>query len=275
MRRFVKVLVFLIALSPAASVVTLTVTDILGKTHALGANPIDTLTDTTGIWTLRFVLLSLAITPLRRLTGWNALIRFRRMLGLFAFFYGTLHFTTWIGLDQVVLWPYILPEAGPDQAVTWELILRDIAKRPYITVGFTGFVLMIPLAHHLDGRLDPPARRTLVEPPAPPRLRHRRLRRRPLPLAGEGGRGRADHLRGDPGGAAGTPCSGGPSPGVSPPRPYPPAGRPARQASPARVTCSSGPSIGPPGAGRSQAREVPIEVAVLHDAEPPAIAFIA
>ena len=146
MRRFVKVLVFLIALSPAARVVTLTVTDILGKTHALGANPIDTLTDTTGIWTLRFVLLSLAITPLRRLTGWNVLIRYRRMLGLFAFFYASLHFTTWIGLDQGALWPYILPEAGPDEAVTWELILRDIAKRPYITVGFTGFVLMIPLA---------------------------------------------------------------------------------------------------------------------------------
>ena len=146
LRKVVKVLVFLIALSPAASVVTLTVTDIMGKTHALGANPIDTLTDTTGIWTLRFVLLSLAITPLRRLTGWNVLIRYRRMLGLFAFFYAALHFTTWIGLDQGVLWPYILPEAAPDQAVTWELIVRDIAKRPYITVGFTGFVVMIPLA---------------------------------------------------------------------------------------------------------------------------------
>jgi methionine sulfoxide reductase heme-binding subunit len=92
------------------------------------------------------LLLSLAVTPLRRLTGWNAVIRYRRMLGLFAFFYAALHFTTWIGLDQGVLWPLILPEAGPDQAVTWELILRDIAKRPYITVGFTGFVLMIPLA---------------------------------------------------------------------------------------------------------------------------------
>ena len=64
----------------------------------------------------------------------------------FAFFYAALHFTTWIGLDQGALWPYILPEAAPDEAVTWDLILRDIAKRPYITVGFTGFVLMIPLA---------------------------------------------------------------------------------------------------------------------------------
>ena len=144
--RVIKVLVFLVALAPAARVCTLTVTDILGTTHALGANPIDALTDTTGIWTLRFVLISLAVTPVRRLTGWNVLIRFRRMLGLFAFFYASLHFFTWIGLDQGLAWPYILPEAAPDQAVTWELILRDIAKRPYITVGFTGFVLMIPLA---------------------------------------------------------------------------------------------------------------------------------
>ena len=68
------------------------------------------------------------------------------MLGLFAFFYAALHFTTWLVLDQFFVWQYILPEAGPDQAVTWELILSDIAKRPYITVGFTGFVLMIPLA---------------------------------------------------------------------------------------------------------------------------------
>ncbi len=146
MLRVIKVVVFLVALSPAARVCTLTVTDILGKTHALGANPIDALTDTTGIWTLRFVLISLAVTPVRRLTGWNVLIRFRRMLGLFAFFYASLHFFTWIGLDQGLAWPYILPEAAPDQAVTWDLILGDIAKRPYITVGFTGFVLMIPLA---------------------------------------------------------------------------------------------------------------------------------
>jgi methionine sulfoxide reductase heme-binding subunit len=146
LRKAVKVVVFLAALSPAAWVVTLTVTDILGRTHALGANPIDALTDTTGIWTLRFVLLSLAVTPARRLTGWNGLIRYRRMLGLFAFFYASLHFTTWIGLDQGLLWPYVLPEAAPDQAVTWAIILGDIAKRPYITVGFLGFLLMVPLA---------------------------------------------------------------------------------------------------------------------------------
>src|SRR5262245_33942990 len=98
---------------------------------SLGANPIDKITDVTGIWTLRFVLITLAVTPLRRVTGWNLLVRFRRMLGLFAFFYGTLHFSTWLVLDQFF---------------AWEFILKDIAKRPYITVGFLGFILMIPLA---------------------------------------------------------------------------------------------------------------------------------
>jgi sulfoxide reductase heme-binding subunit YedZ len=146
MMRVAKVVVFVVASLPAAWTGTLFVTDLLGRTHALGANPIDALTDTTGIWALRFVLLSLAITPLRRLTGWNPLIRFRRMLGLFAFFYASLHFTTWIGLDQGLLWPLILPDLAPDGGVTWALIAADITKRPYITVGFTGFVLMIPLA---------------------------------------------------------------------------------------------------------------------------------
>jgi methionine sulfoxide reductase heme-binding subunit len=129
--RIAKVLVFLVALSPAAATGTLFVTDALGRTHALGANPIDALTDTTGIWALRFVLATLAVTPLRRLTGWNAVIRFRRMLGLFACFYAALHFLTWLVLDQ---------------GIAWEFVLADIAKRPFITVGFAGFVLMIPLA---------------------------------------------------------------------------------------------------------------------------------
>jgi sulfoxide reductase heme-binding subunit YedZ len=97
----------------------------------LGANPIDAVTDETGTWTLRFLVLTLAVTPLRRLTGWNALARYRRMLGLFAFFYGTLHFLTWAALDQFF--------SIGDMAA-------DVAKRPFITVGFTAFVLMIPLA---------------------------------------------------------------------------------------------------------------------------------
>ena len=125
MIRSAKVAVFVLALGPLAWL------GWLAYTGGLGANPIDYITDTTGIWTLRLVLATLAVTPLRRLTGWNALIRFRRMIGLFAFFYATLHFLTWLVLDQFF---------------GWEFILADIAKRPYITMGFTGFVLMIPLA---------------------------------------------------------------------------------------------------------------------------------
>jgi sulfoxide reductase heme-binding subunit YedZ len=121
----VKSLLFLTSLVPAGWLV------VRGFAGMLTANPIDEITDVTGTWTLRFVLLTLAVTPLRRLTGWNGVIRFRRMLGLFAFFYGSLHFATWLVLDQFF---------------AWEFILADIAKRPFITVGFTGFVLMIPLA---------------------------------------------------------------------------------------------------------------------------------
>jgi sulfoxide reductase heme-binding subunit YedZ len=131
MLRLAKVLVFVAAASPALATAGLAVTDALGRTNALGANPIDAITDTTGIWALRFVLATLAITPVRRLTGWNVLARFRRMIGLFAFFYATLHFLTWLVLDQFF---------------AWEFIVADIAKRPYITAGFTAFVLMVPLA---------------------------------------------------------------------------------------------------------------------------------
>ena len=97
----------------------------------LGANPISTITLETGTWTLRFLVATLSVTPLRRLTGWNEAIRFRRMLGLFAFFYGSLHFLTYIWLDQFFDW------AG---------IVKDIAKRPFITLGFSAFVLLISLA---------------------------------------------------------------------------------------------------------------------------------
>lgn len=97
----------------------------------LGANPIDAITDETGTWTLRFLVATLAVTPLRRLTGWSALAPWRRTLGLFAFFYGSLHFLTYIWLDQFF-----------DVAA----IVKDIGKRPFITAGFTAFVLMVPLA---------------------------------------------------------------------------------------------------------------------------------
>jgi methionine sulfoxide reductase heme-binding subunit len=97
----------------------------------LGANPIEKITHSTGDWTLRFLLITLAITPLRRALGAPALIRFRRMLGLFAFFYGCLHFLTYIWLDK------FFDVHG---------MLADIAKRKFITVGLTAFVLLIPLA---------------------------------------------------------------------------------------------------------------------------------
>mgnify|MGYP001813810747 FL=1 len=97
----------------------------------LGANPLERVTDVTGQWGLRFLLLTLAITPLRRLTGWTWLLRFRRMLGLFVFFYITLHFLTWVWLDQ---------------ELSWGNILADIVKRPYVTVGFSAWLLLLPLA---------------------------------------------------------------------------------------------------------------------------------
>jgi methionine sulfoxide reductase heme-binding subunit len=97
----------------------------------LTANPIEFITHTTGDWTLRFLVITLAITPMRKILRLPQLIRFRRMMGLFAFFYVCLHFSTWIGLDKFF-----------DFAEMW----KDVQKRRFITVGFTGFVLMIPLA---------------------------------------------------------------------------------------------------------------------------------
>jgi len=97
----------------------------------IGANPVEFVQHATGDWTLRFLIFTLAITPLRRLLNLPDLIRFRRMLGLFAFFYVCLHFLTYI---------------GPDQSFNLAGMWADIAKRKYITVGFTGFVLLIPLA---------------------------------------------------------------------------------------------------------------------------------
>lgn len=97
----------------------------------LGANPIQEATHRTGRWALILLLATLAVTPVRRLTGWNELIRLRRPLGLFAFFYATLHFLVYIAIDQFF--------AFGD-------ILADIAKRPYITAGFAAFVLLVPLA---------------------------------------------------------------------------------------------------------------------------------
>ena len=97
----------------------------------LGVNPIEFITRFTGSWSLIILIASLAVTPLRRMTGWNDLIKFRRMLGLFAFFYASLHFATYLGLDLFF---------------DFRAIGKDIIKRPYITVGFIAFVVMVPLA---------------------------------------------------------------------------------------------------------------------------------
>jgi methionine sulfoxide reductase heme-binding subunit len=103
----------------------------LALTANLGANPVELVQHATGDWTLRFLVFTLSITPLRKLLKLPDLIRFRRMLGLFAFFYACLHFLTYL---------------GPDQSFDLAAIWKDVAKRPFITVGFAAFVLLIPLA---------------------------------------------------------------------------------------------------------------------------------
>ena len=97
----------------------------------LGPNPIETLTHITGMTTLVLLLVTLSITPLRRITGWNGAIRLRRPLGLFAFFYALIHFNIWFVFDQVF---------------NWRWMVEDIIERPYITVGFSAFIILIPLA---------------------------------------------------------------------------------------------------------------------------------
>ena len=104
-------------------------------TGRLTANPIEDITLTTGVWALRFLLITLAITPLRRITGWNRLIQYRRMLGLFAFFYAVLHLATYV-VDMIAV------EGG----FTFAPVVKDVAKRPFITMGVISFGLMIPLA---------------------------------------------------------------------------------------------------------------------------------
>ena len=122
-----KPLVFAACLVPFGLVVS----DTLNITGTLGANPVEEILDRFGNWGLRFIMITLAITPLRRLTGWNWLARFRRMLGLFTFFYVLLHFLTWLILDQGVL---------------LAAIIEDIAKRPFITIGFAALLLLLALA---------------------------------------------------------------------------------------------------------------------------------
>jgi len=120
-----KVAVFIVCFIPAAWLVFAVLTD------RLSADPIKDITQDTGSWALRLLLVTLCITPLRKLTGWSSVIRYRRMLGLFAFFYGFLHFLTYVWLDQFF---------------SVSDMLRDVYKRPFITAGFTGFIVMVPLA---------------------------------------------------------------------------------------------------------------------------------
>jgi sulfoxide reductase heme-binding subunit YedZ len=116
-------------------------------TGRLSVNPLSDITNETGLWTIRFLCITLAITPLRRLTGWNALIRFRRMAGLFAFFYGSTHFLIYVIADRFAALDF------SDGMFVWSTVTElfasvgeDIYKRPFITVGFTALMLMAPLA---------------------------------------------------------------------------------------------------------------------------------
>lgn len=116
---------FALALVPLARLVWLAATD------GLGANPVEFVVRSLGTWTLNFLCITLAVTPLRRATGWAWVLRLRRMFGLFTFFYATLH---------------LIAVAGIDLGFDWAAIGKDIAKRPFITVGFAAFVLLVPLA---------------------------------------------------------------------------------------------------------------------------------
>jgi len=125
MRKLAKPAIFLLSLAPLAWLVFIVLT---GRTSA---NPAEDILLTTGGWALKFLLITLAITPMRRLTGWNALIQYRRMFGLLAFFYASVHFLSYIAFDRFF-------EFGE--------VLTDIAKRPFITAGMLSFTLMLPLA---------------------------------------------------------------------------------------------------------------------------------
>jgi len=125
MIKAIKPLAFMTALLPLLYLIYGILTD------NLGANPIEKMEHLTGLWALIFLMLTLTVTPLRRITGLNQLIRFRRMLGLFVFFYALLHFSIYLGLDRYFIWPDIR---------------KDLTKRPYIIVGFSALLMLTPLA---------------------------------------------------------------------------------------------------------------------------------
>ena len=185
-----KPVVFLASLGPFGWLVW------AALTGNLSANPLSDITNETGVWTLRFICITLAITPLRKLTGWNAAIRFRRMAGLFAFFYGTLHFLTYVDRRQVRRARFPRRDA--------RLVHGEKSRR----IGRGG--RLQAAVHHrrlhrvdddgaagadVHGRHDPPARRTAVEPAASSRLPDRDARRAALLVARQGRRPPAAHLR--------------------------------------------------------------------------------
>jgi sulfoxide reductase heme-binding subunit YedZ len=136
-----KPVVWVVALLPAAFIAW------AALNGRLGADPLKAITHETGDWTLRFIIITIAISPVRRFSGWNSIIRFRRLFGLFAFCYGTMHFLIYVIADRFAglefrngIWA--LSTVHELASSIWD----DIYKRPYITVGFTGFVAMIPLA---------------------------------------------------------------------------------------------------------------------------------
>lgn len=126
--RVIKPLVFFACLLPLA---WLAAGQLGVQAAALGANPVEKIQDTLGLWGLRFLLLTLTVTPLRHWSGWTPVLRFRRMLGLYAFCYLAMHFLFYVLVDQGLDWP---------------LLLEDVAERPYITVGFTALLMLVPLA---------------------------------------------------------------------------------------------------------------------------------
>jgi sulfoxide reductase heme-binding subunit YedZ len=140
-RWVLKPLAFAGGLAPAAWLIW------AALTGGLSVNPLSDITNHTGLWTLRLLAVTLAITPLRRLTGWNNLIKFRRMVGLFAFFYGTLHFLIYTIADRFAGLDF------PDGIVSWTTVTslvasvgEDVYERPFITIGFLALVCMVPLA---------------------------------------------------------------------------------------------------------------------------------
>ena len=155
LRFVVKPIAFAAALLPAAGVVWAIAAGFVGAVTVpppswlieISPNPLSDVTNETGVWTLRFVCITLAMTPLRRLTGWNGFIKFRRMSGLFAFFYGTLHFLIYVIADRFAGLDF------PDGIVALSTLRNlvasvgeDIYKRPFITIGFTAWLTMLPLA---------------------------------------------------------------------------------------------------------------------------------